>query len=103
MAVWPMVVHVVIAIVVALAFYGTPRFRTGAEVALVALAAVAVDAGWRRVGVGGVGAGQGRPTRRRQAASDSPSGVEAGASSQGQVSRPIRCQFAVARRRASTA
>jgi len=103
-AVWPMVVHVAIGTFVALVFYGTPRFRVGAEVAFVAVAAVAFDALWSHLeGRRTTAAAQGRPARRRQAASSSPSGVEAGASSQGQVSRPIRCQFAVARRRASTA
>jgi len=103
-AIWPMVVHAAIATVVALAFYGTPRFRAGAEVALVALCAVALDALWTHLGRRRAAASdQGRPTRARQAASISPSGVEAGASSHGHVSSPIRCQFAVARRRASTA
>ncbi len=40
--VWPLLVHVFVASVVSLGVYGTPRFRAGAEVALVTLAAAAL-------------------------------------------------------------
>ncbi len=78
--IWPLLVHVGLAAFTALAVYGTPRFRVGAEVALVALAAVAVDAFWSRSERRSGDAGdQGRPAFARQAASISPSGVDAGA------------------------
>jgi 4-amino-4-deoxy-L-arabinose transferase-like glycosyltransferase len=45
---WPLVMPVVLVTLLAAGAYGIIRFRAPAEVSLVVLAAVAVDAGWRR-------------------------------------------------------
>lgn len=47
--VWPLASTVVIVLVTVAAFYGIVRFRLPADVAAVVLAAVALDALWRRV------------------------------------------------------
>lgn len=47
--VWPLVSTGVIVLVTVVAFYGIVRFRLPADVAVVVLAAVAIDAGFRRL------------------------------------------------------
>jgi 4-amino-4-deoxy-L-arabinose transferase-like glycosyltransferase len=47
--VWPLASTVVVVLVTVAAFYGIVRFRLPADVAAVVLAAVALDALWRRV------------------------------------------------------
>lgn len=46
---WPLLMPVVLVTILAAATYGIVRFRAPAEVSIVVLAAVAVDAGWRRL------------------------------------------------------
>jgi 4-amino-4-deoxy-L-arabinose transferase-like glycosyltransferase len=48
-AIWPLAATAVLVTVTAALFYGIVRFRVPAEVATVVLAAVALDAGWRRL------------------------------------------------------
>jgi 4-amino-4-deoxy-L-arabinose transferase-like glycosyltransferase len=48
----PLLAPVVVVTICAAAFYGTIRFRSPAEVSIVVLAAVALDALWRRAGGG---------------------------------------------------
>jgi hypothetical protein len=47
-ALWPLLATVVVVTITSAAFYGLVRFRVPAEVALVVLAAVAVDEAWAR-------------------------------------------------------
>ena len=48
-AVWPLLMTFVIVSLTAVLFYGIVRFRVPAEVALVVLAGVGIDAAWRRL------------------------------------------------------
>jgi hypothetical protein len=47
---WPLLVPFALVTILAAVAYGIPRFRVPAEVSLVVLAAVAVDAAWERWG-----------------------------------------------------
>lgn len=48
--VWPLIAPAVLVTLTSALFYGIPRFRVPADVAIVVLVAVALDAGWRRWG-----------------------------------------------------
>ncbi|MEM8618282.1 MAG: hypothetical protein AAGF73_01040 [Actinomycetota bacterium] len=68
---WPVLVTGALSIVVILAFYGIPRFRIAAEIAIVLGAAVSVDATVQRV----VGARRSSSANSHSATRAEPSGV----------------------------